>query len=403
MTYDPKPDVSYERVFRESEQGEASVPGGAVRNGIDCMIDDEFYALRNMCVGLVTNHSGVTLDGRTTVEAVFESDVLQLVKVFTPEHGLGGDALDGEPVADSVDAGTGVPVVSLFGARDRPDEEDLEGLDVLLFDVQDVGCRFYTYIATLGYVLEACAANRIRVLVLDRPNPVNGSDVEGPSSDAAHESFTNYHPLPLRYGLTMGELARLLNGEREIGADLRVATMAGWQRDLWQDQTGQRWIDPSPNIRDLTAATLYPAIGLLEGTNLSVGRGTPEPFHIVGAPWIDGRALADRLAALELPSMKFETVEFTPDDRRHPYAGQSCNGIRVLIEERADAVPAALGIELIRALRSMYPKQWEFRKLDRLLARPDLLDAIEDEAEELEHLWQPDPEYFEIRAKYLLY
>lgn len=379
------------------------VPGGPVRNGIDCMIADEFYALRNMGVGLVTNHSGVTLDGRTTIEAIVESEELHLVKIFTPEHGLAGEVSDGEPIADSVDAATGIPVISLFGARDRPDDEDLEGLDAVLFDVQDVGCRFYTYIATLGYVLEACAANRTHVLVLDRPNLVNGSDVEGPSSDASRESFTNYHPLPLRYGMTMGELARLLNTEREIGADLRVATMAGWQRDLWQDQTGQRWVNPSPNIRDLTAAALYPAIGLLEGTNVSVGRGTAEPFHIVGAPWIDGRALADRLEALQLPSMKYEAVEFAPNDRRQPYAGQTCNGIRVLVEERADTVPTALAVELIRALRSMYPKQWEFRKLDALLARPDLLDAIEDQAEELESLWQPDPEFFEVRAKYLLY
>ena len=347
MSITPQPGGDEERELHESEPGGAP---GPVRNGIDCMIADEFYALRNMGVGLVTNHSGVTLDGRTTIDALLESDQLHLVKIFTPEHGLTGDVADGEPIPDSVDAASGVPVVSLFGERDRPDDEDLEGLDVVLFDIQDVGCRFYTYIATLGYVLEACAANRVRVLVLDRPNPVNGSDVEGPSSDAAHESFTNYHPLPLRYGMTMGELARLFNSEREIGADLRVATMAGWQRDLWQDQTGQQWVNPSPNIRDLSAAALYPAIGLLEGTNLSVGRGTSEPFHIIGAPWIDGQALAGRLEAAQLPAMRYEAVEFTPAERRHPHAGQKCGGVRVLIEEHADAVPTALGVELVRAL-----------------------------------------------------
>lgn len=373
-----------------------------VRNGIDVLEEDGFRALRNQRVAIVTNRSGTTLDGRRSVDALAANDDVFLAAIFSPEHGLDGSAKDGALVADGVDAATGLRVFSLFGDRDRPDADQLHGIDTVLYDVQDVGCRFYTYIATLGRLLESCAENDVRVYVLDRPNPLGGNDIEGPSSDPSLESMTNYHPLPLRYGLTIGELARLLNVEREIGANLRIVTMAGWQRDYWQDQTGQRWTDPSPNIRDLDAVALYPAVGLLEQTNLSVGRGTATPFHVVGAPWIDAPKLAARLERAALPSLTYETVTFVPDDDRYAHAGAPCNGVRFVIGERADLVPTALGIELIRALRSDYP-QWEFRKLERLLARPDLVDAIEDDAPELDDLWQPDPDYYETRAKYLLY
>lgn len=379
------------------------VPGGPIRNGIDSLLADRFRALRDSRLGLVTNHTGVTLDGRRTIDVLHESDELSLDRIFSPEHGPTGTSAEGESVSDGVDQATGIPVFSLFGERDRPDEELLEGLDAVLFDLQDVGCRFYTYISTLGYALEACAQSGVRIYVLDRPNPIDGNDVEGPSSDAAHESFVNYHSLPLRHGLTLGELARLFNGERDIGADLWVVTMAGWQRDLWQDQTGQPWIDPSPNIRDLTAATLYPGVGLLEGTNVSVGRGTETPFHVFGAPWINAPALAARLDQAALPGLKYEPLTFTPSGGRHPYAGVTCNGVRFLVEDRAEVLPSELGLALIRALRDEHPKAWEFKKLDGLLARPDLMEAIEDGARELDTLWQPDPDFYDVRAKYVLY
>ncbi len=379
--------------------GEALPP---VRNGIDNMLADEFSALRNQRIGIVTNHSGVTLDGLRSIDLLFTADDCVLDRIFAPEHGLAGTVPDGESIADGVDAATGLPVVALFGSRERPSEEHLHGLDAVVFDIQDVGCRFYTYLATLGHMLEACAENGVRVWIFDRPNPIDGNGTEGPSSDSALESIVNYHPLPLRYGMTIGELARLFNGERGIGADLRIATMTGWQRDLWHDQTGQPWVNPSPNIRDLTAAALYPGLGLLEGTNVSVGLGTASPFHVIGAPWIDGRALAQRLEHAELPALRYEAVTFTPNDARHPHAGVACNGVRMSIDDRSEVIPTALGLELIRALRESYP-QWEFRKLDRLLARPDLLDAIEDKAAELDDLWQPDPDFYDIRAKYLLY
>jgi uncharacterized protein YbbC (DUF1343 family) len=382
---------------------EPQIPGGPVRNGIDSLLADRFRALRDLRVGLVTNQTGVTFDGHRTIDVLRASDEISLDRIFSPEHGPSGTAEGGEPVSDGVDAATGLPVFSLFGVRDRPDGELLEGLDAVLFDIQDVGSRFYTYISTLGYVLEACAESGVRIYVLDRPNPIDGNDVEGPSSDAAHESFVNYHSLPLRHGLTIGELARLFNGERDIGADLWVVTMAGWQRDLWHDQTGQLWIDPSPNIRDLTAASLYPGVGLLEGTNVSVGRGTPAPFHVFGAPWIDAAALAARLDRAALPGLKYEALTFTPSAGHHPHAGVVCNGVRFVVEDRAEILPSELGLALIRALRSDYPKKWEFERLDGLLARPDLMDAIEDGSRELDNLWQPDPEFYDVRAKYVLY
>jgi uncharacterized protein YbbC (DUF1343 family) len=384
-------------------EGSTQAPGAAVRNGIDVLAEDDFRELRDARIAILTNYSGTLLDGSRTIDALFARDEFILEKIFSPEHGLTGNAADGQSVADGIDEATGLAVFSLFGDRDRPTQEQLEGLSALLFDVQDVGCRFYTYETTLGYALEACAEAGVRVYVLDRPNPLNGLEVDGPSSDPACESFVNYHPMPLRHGLTIGELARLFNGEREIGADLRVAMMAGWQRDLWQDQTGQPWADPSPAIRDLTAAALYPAVGLLEGTNISVGRGTPEPFHVIGAPWIDGAALQKKLEQAELPGMRYAATTFEPQAKHHPHFGVRCNGVRLLVEDNGEIAVGALSLALIRALRGAYPGKWEFRKLDRLLARPDLLDAIEDNAAELDELWEPDPDFFDVRAKYLLY
>jgi uncharacterized protein YbbC (DUF1343 family) len=374
---------------------------GPVRNGIDVLAAGEFDVLRNRRVAVVTNQTGRLLDGTRTIDALFVSPDVQLDVLFSPEHGLDG-AHEGT-VGDSIDEATGLPVYSLFGERVMPSAEQLTDIDVLLFDLQDVGARFYTYVSTLGYTLEACAENHVEMYVLDRPNPIGGFDVEGPSSDAASESFTAYHPLPLRHGMTIGELSRLLNVERGIGADLRVVTMAGWQRSYWFDNCGQTWINPSPNIRDLPAAALYPGLGLLEGTNVSVGRGTPEPFHIFGAPWMDGTRLAEALTKLELPGLTCEPYEFTPDGEHHPHHGQRCHGVRFVLGELQLVLPSELALALIRELRVLHPAEWRYRDLDALLARPDLLDAIEDGSSELDDLWEPDPEFFEARARALLY
>lgn len=374
---------------------------GPVRNGIDVLAADDFNVLHGRRVALLTNHTGRLLDGTRTIDALAADPEVQLYALFSPEHGLDGtqdDRLD-----DSRDETTMLPVFSLYGERTAPSREQLEDIDVLLYDIQDVGARFYTYISTLGYALEACAENHVQMYVLDRPNPIGGFDVEGPSSDAACESFTAYHPLPLRHGMTVGELSRLFNVERGIGADLRVVTMAGWQRSYWFDNCGQTWVNPSPNIRDLRAAALYPGVGLLEGTNISVGRGTAEPFHVIGAPWMDGARLAAALAKRELPGLTYEIAEFTPDGARHPHHGTRCHGVRFVIGDMQSVLPSVLALALITELRAVHPSEWRYRDLEPMLARPDLLDAIEDNSGELDDLWEPDPDFFDARAKAMLY
>ncbi len=376
---------------------------GIVRNGVDVLIEGDFSTLRHKRIGLVTNHSGLTLAGERTIDVLAARDDLYLDKLFAPEHGLGGRR--DERVEDGIDEASGLPMFSLFNQaqRYRPSAQQLHGLDVVLYDIQDIGCRFYTYLSTLGYVLEACAENGVAVYVLDRPNPIGGLNVEGPSSDAALESFVAYHPMPLRHGMTVGEMARLFNRERRINADLRVVTMAGWQRQFWHPDTGQRWVDPSPNIRDVTAAALFPGVGLLECTNVSVGRGTDRPFHVFGAPWIQADALAARLAERDLPALSFEPITFLPDDSRHKCHGQVCEGVRFVVEDVHELEPARLGLALIESLRDLYPTTWEYKQLESLLLRPDLLEAIEDGSSELDDLWQPDPDFFEARAAALLY
>jgi uncharacterized protein YbbC (DUF1343 family) len=374
---------------------------GPVRNGIDVLAAAEFDVLRNRRVAIVTNHTGKLLDGTRTIDALLANPEVQVDALFSPEHGLDGTHDDN--VGDSIDEATGLPVYSLFGERVMPSAEQLTDIDVLLFDIQDVGARFYSYISTLGYALEACAENDVAIYVLDRPNPIGGFDVEGPSSDAGCESLTAYHSLPLRHGMTIGELSRLFNVERGIGADLRVVTMAGWQRSYWFDNCGQTWINPSPNIRDLKAAALYPGLGLLESTNVSVGRGTPDPFHVFGAPWMDGTRLAEALTKLELPGLTCEPFDFTPDGARYPYHGQPCHGVRFIVGEMQSVLPSELALALIRELRLLHPSEWRYRDLESLLARPDLLDAIEDSSSELDDLWEPDPEFFEARARAMLY
>ena len=373
-----------------------------VLNGIDVLARDQFKQLAGLRVGLVTNHTGRDRRGRATIDVLREAPNVRLVALFSPEHGIRG--LADEKVSDSKDEKTGLPIYSLYGETRRPKAEHLKDLDALVFDIQDIGARFYTYISTLGYVMEEAAKARLPVFVLDRPNPINGLDTEGPVADADKLSFTSYHTIPVRHGLTVGELARLFNEERKIGCDLRVVEMTNWRRAMWFDATGLTWVNPSPNMRSLTEATLYPGVGLLETTNLSVGRGTDTPFEVVGAPWLDGQRLAAHLNARRIAGVRFVPVRFTP--RASVFQGQECGGVNLVVTDRAQFRPVLAGIEIAAALVKLYPAEWQVDKYDRLLVNADTLARLKrgEPAEEIARAWQPRLEEFRrARARALIY
>jgi uncharacterized protein YbbC (DUF1343 family)/CubicO group peptidase (beta-lactamase class C family) len=373
-----------------------------VLNGIDVMERDGFKQLAGLRVGLVTNHTGRNRRGRPTIDVLREAANVRLVALFAPEHGIRG-LLD-DKVSDDRDGQTGLPIYSLYGESRRPKAEHLKELDAIVFDIQDIGTRFYTYIATLGNVLEEAARARIPVFVLDRPNPIGGTETQGPVADADKLAFTSYHTLPVRHGMTIGELARLFNEERKIGCDLRVVEMERWRRAMWFDATGQTWINPSPNMRSLTQATLYPGVGLLETTNVSVGRGTDTPFEVVGAPWVDGQRLAAYLNERRLAGVRFVPVRFTP--RASVFQGEECGGINLFITDRTQFHPLRTGLEIAVALRRLYPSEWQVEKYSRLLAHADTLERLKrgETAESIALSWQARLEEFRrARARVLIY
>jgi len=370
--------------------------------GLDCLIRDAFRPLAGAKVGLITNHTGLTLEGVSAIDAFHHAPGLDLVRLFSPEHGIRG-LLD-EKVSDSVDDRTGLPIVSLYGTRQRPAPEHLKGLDTLVFDIQDIGCRYYTYISTLGNCLEEAARAGLRFVVLDRPNPIGGTAVEGPISDDDQRSFMAWHPMPVRHGMTVGEIARFFNQERAIGANLTVIRVEGWERRQWLDQTGLYWTNPSPNMRSLTQAALYPGVGLLETTNLSVGRGTDTPFEMVGAPWLDGRAFAMAMNRQGLPGVRFVPVRFVP--RSSVFSGERCVGVNILIVDRARFSPVRTGIAMAAALRSAYPSQWKAEAYGRLLANRQIHQLLLAGASpnQMELSWREGLERFKARRRrYLLY
>jgi uncharacterized protein YbbC (DUF1343 family)/CubicO group peptidase (beta-lactamase class C family) len=388
---------------RESEAGGLLAPQVAeTLNGVDVLARDGFKQLQGMRVGLITNHTGRDRRGRQTIDVLREAPGVKLVALFSPEHGIRG-ALD-EKVSDSVDEKTGLPIYSLYGETRKPKPEQLQGLDALVFDIQDIGARFYTYISTLGHAMEEAAKARIPVYVLDRPNPINGVDVEGPVADPDKLSFIAYHTIPVRHGMTVGELAQLFNEQRKIGCDLRVVKMENWRRAMWFDATTQVWVNPSPNMRSLTQATLYPGVGLLETTNLSVGRGTDTPFEVFGAPWLDGQKLAAHLNARGLAGVRFVPVRFTP--RASVFKGEECGGVNLVVTDRAAFRPVRAGIEIAVALRRLYPNEWKVDDYRRLLVNDDVLERVRraDAPEEIERSWRPALEEFrKARARALLY
>ncbi len=370
--------------------------------GIDILIRSRFDPIKGKRVGLITNHTGLTSDGRPTIDILHDAPDVKLAALFSPEHGIRG-AVD-EKVKDAVDEKTGLPIYSLYGETTRPKPEHLAGLDVLVYDIQDIGCRFYTYISTLGGAIQSAAENKLHIVVLDRPNPITGVTAEGPVADSDRLSFTAWHPISIRHGMTVGELARLFNAERKLGAGLTVVPCQGWKRGDWFDATGLAWTNPSPNMRSLTEAALYPGIGLLETTNLSVGRGTDTPFEVVGAPWSDGRKLAARLNGSGLPGVRFIPIRFTPRSSVHKDA--PCGGINIIITNRDKFKSLAAGFEVAAALRDQYPADWKIEIYDRLLVNRKVFAAFRGGASppELERLWEPDLAAFRrIRARYLLY
>ena len=391
------------RLNSNSARGNPSTVADAqVLTGIDVLERDDFKQLAGLRIGLITNQTGRDRAGRSTIDVLFKAPSVKLVALFAPEHGIRGLADD--KVSDTKDEQTGLPIYSLYGELRRPKAEQLKDLDALVYDIQDVGVRFYTYIATLGYVMEEAGKGRLPIFVLDRPNPINGEDVDGPIADADKFSFTAYHALPVRHGLTIGELARLFNDERHIGADLRVIKMEGWRRAMWFDATGLTWINPSPNMRSLTEAALYPGVGLLETTNLSVGRGTDTPFEVIGAPWLDGPKLASYLNGRRIAGVRFIPVRFTP--KSSVFKNEECGGINLVITDRSQFQSVPTGLEIAVALQRLFPSGWKVDAYARLLVNADTLERLKrgDSAEDIVRSWGASLETFRrIRSRALLY
>jgi uncharacterized protein YbbC (DUF1343 family) len=378
-------------------------PAPPVLAGIDVLRAEGFRALAGKRVALLTNHTGRDRDGTATIDLLANASNVKLVSLFSPEHGIRG-LLDAS-VPSTTDEKTRLPIHSLYGATRRPTAEMLTGVEAIVVDLQDIGTRFYTYMTSMAYVLEEAAARKIAVVVLDRPNPIGGVQIEGPSLDESAVGFTGYLPaMPIRHGMTMGELARLFNAEKKINADLTVVAIKNWRRDAWFDETGLSWIGPSPNMRNLHHATLYPGIGAFESTNISVGRGTDTPFEHVGAPWIDGVRLAETLNARQIPGVRFYPVRFTPVSSK--FANEECGGVFMVITDRASLRPVRVGVELASALLKLFPGKLEIDAAARLfgstagLAR---LKAGEDPAAIAASWGAAEARWRLLRSKYLLY
>lgn len=376
--------------------------GGHVQTGLDVLEAEKYVPLRGKHVGLITNHTGVDYQGRTTIEVLAHAPGVQLVALFSPEHGIAGHA--DEKVASSKDSSTGLPIFSLYGEHLRPTDEMLVGIDALVFDVQDAGVRFYTYTTTMGYCMEEAAKRGIPVYVLDRPNPINGEVVEGPMLDADKTGFVAYYPLPVRYGLTIGELAQLFNQEKHINCELHVIAMKNWHRNFFYESTSIRWIPPSPNLRTLKGAILYPGLEILQNAGVSVGRGTEAPFEEFGAPWINGEEVAESLNARNLPGVHFANQPYIPVSGL--YAGQHCGGVGIRVTDRAAVRSMRIGLEIAELLQKKYPEQFDVTKTILLLGNDATVQQLKAETppEQIIASWSADLAAFEqLRRKYFLY
>ena len=398
--------------YNEAQSGGRRIGtrNGSVKNGIDVLEAHAFDVLKQpegkKRIGLVTNQTGLDADGRRTIDILAQAPGISLDAIFSPEHGVTG-TVDTTDINNSKDVATGVPVYSVYGATNaarHPPEEVVKNLDAIVFDVQDAGVRFYTYETTLGYFLEAAAKAGIELIVLDHPDPITGSFVQGPVSEANRESFTNYWTVPVRHGMTIGELAKMFNAERSLNAKLTVVPLEGWQRGDWYDSTGLSWVNPSPNLRSVTEAALYPGVALIEGTNISVGRGTDTPFELVGAPWIKSRELASYLNARAIAGVRFVPVTFTPSAA--VYSGQQCQGVNILLTDRNALDAPELGLELAAALHKLYATDFKIERMTELLANQPAFEALiaGQDPRRIAQDWQPDLATFQqVRKKYLIY
>lgn len=402
-----------------------------VRTGADRILSDASDLLRNKTVGILTNHTGRLSDGRSIIDAVAESGLCRIKALYGPEHGIAGDTPDGKVVEHVNHPGYGIPVYSLYGRIHKPTKEMLQGLDLLLCDMQDVGARFYTFISTIALCLEAAAEQRIPFVILDRPNPIRGLEYDGPVRVPSLKSFVSWMPLPVTHGLTIGELARLWNEEgwlgpkdsglglqnsgssRPLKAQLEVVPLKGWKRSMWYDETGLPWIPPSPNMRTLSTAVLYPGLCFVEGTSLSEGRGTSSPFQLVGAPWVDPQGVLMHLREFDTPGVLIAAEEFTPREipgiaSQPKYEGVRCKGIHITVTNRDAVKPVRLGVAIVAAFKRAYPGQTAFRnrRFDILTGNPNVRHQLERNVppEEICAGWTEDLEKFgAIRSRYLMY
>ena len=392
-----------------------------VRTGLDNFLEPDSErggVARGSRIGLLAHPASVDAQARHAIERLVEANGLELVRLFAPEHGLFGEAQDMQPVDSATHAATGLPVSSLYGSDPsslRPATEDLEGLDAIVCDVQDVGSRYYTFVYTVSYLMEAAREAGIPLVVLDRPNPIGGREVEGPVLDPALSSFVGRYPLPVRHGLTVGELSRLFNEEFGIGCELRVVPMSGWRRSMQFEDTGLCWTPPSPNMPGPDTARVYPGGCLIEGTNLSEGRGTTRPFEWFGAPWVDSMRLVRVLRDRALPGALFRAASFWPTFHKH--SETTCHGVQVIVADRERFRPFATYLAALQEIRRQNPEAFDWRRepyefekdrlaIDLLLGRPELRPMLESDAtlQELESSWAAALDRFvELRRRFLLY
>ena len=376
----------------------------SVLTGLDVLVAQHFAPLMNKRIGLISNHTGLNRDGRRNVDLMLAAGV-KVEALFSPEHGFQGKE-DQPNVSNSVDAATKLPIYSLHaGKNHRLTPEMLKNIDTLVFDIQDVGARFYTYSCTMSYSLEEAARLHLPFYVLDRPNPITGEHVEGPVIDADLQSYVGCAAEPIRHGFTFGELARFQNGERHLGADLHVIKMQGWKRSDWWDDTNLTWIDPSPNMNSLPAALLYPGTCLLESTrNFSVGRGSRLAYEQIGADWLDGRKLAEFLNNRSIPGVRAYPMLFEPG--AYHFAGHAIEGVRFIITDRNSFNSVSLGLEIIYALEKLYPGKIDISVNRRLIGSKAVIEALTEghDPKEIERAYNPDlKQFLRLRQKYLLY